>query len=188
MRIFNVLKNTSIENLRHIFPPSNKMTLSTKMSPPPIPLQNHFLFSPRRPSAQNPQAESLIKYQKETQSHKRHTKSKQKSNSNTSNHKNQKQTPQKDNPKQSIKLHQLENTPTQTAIQIQQTPSPIPLRNHTPQKRKDVPPQTQVHFTPNAEEFAPKHFAVSSKTQGRLTTNASPFSAPKSPDNSPSYL
>lgn len=45
---------------------------------PPLPLQNHFLFSPRRPSAQNPQAEPLIKTQKETQSHKRHTKSKQK--------------------------------------------------------------------------------------------------------------
>ena len=114
-------------------------SLPTKMSPPPPPLQNHFLFSPRRPSTQNPQAEPLIKYQKETQSHKRHTKSKQKSNSNTTAHKSPKQTPQKDNPKQPIKHHQLENTPTQTAIQIQQTPSPIPLRNHTPQNARTFP-------------------------------------------------
>jgi len=88
------------------------------MSHPPLPLPNHIISSPRRPSAQNPQAEPLIKYQKETQSHKRHTKSKQKSNSKTSTHKNQKQIPQKDIPKQPIKSHQLENTPTQTAIQI----------------------------------------------------------------------
>lgn len=115
-------------------------------------------------------------------------KASKKSNSNTTAHKSPKQPPQKGNPKQSIKLHQLENTPTQTAIQIQQTPSPIPPQNPYTPKRKDVSPQTQVHFTPNAEEFASKRFGVSSKTQGRLTTNASPFSAPKSPDNSPSYL
>ena len=164
MRIFYVPSNISIENLRHIFPPSNKMTLSTKMSPPPLPLQNHFLFSPRRPSTQNPQAEPLIKYQKETQSHKRQTKSKQKSNSNTTAHKSTKQPPQKGNPKQSIKLHQLENTPTQTAIQIQQTTSLIPLKTHTPQnartfplKRKCISPQTPKSSLPNASAFHLKH-------------------------------
>lgn len=37
----------------------------TKMSPPPSLFQNRFLFSPRRPSAQNLQAKSLIQIQKE---------------------------------------------------------------------------------------------------------------------------
>lgn len=164
MRIFNALRDTSIENLRYIFPTIHQDVNPTKMSPPPPPLQNHFLFSPRHPSTQNPQAEPLIKYQKETQSHKRHTKSKQKSNSNTTAHKSPKQNHQKDNPKQSIKLHQLENTPTQTAIQIQQTTSPIPLRNHTPQnartfplKRKCISLQTPKSSLPNASAFHLKH-------------------------------
>lgn len=188
MRIFNVLKNTSIENLRHIFPPSNKMTLSTKMSPPPLPLQNHFLFSPRRPSTQNPQAEPLIKYQKETQSHKRHTKSKQKKQFQHHRSKKYKATPSK---RQSKTIHQTPPTRKYTHPNSHPNPTnnlPNPSQNPYTPKRKDVPPQTQVHFTPNAEEFAPKRFGVSSKTQGRLTTNASPFSAPKSPDNSPSCL
>lgn len=164
MRIFNALRDTSIENLRHIFPTIHQNVNPTKMSPPPLPLQNHFLFSPRHLSTQNPQAEPLIKYQKETQSHKRHTKSKQKSNSNTTAQKSPKKNLQKGNPKQSIKLHQLENTPTQTAIQIQQTPSQIPLRNHTPQnartfplKRKCISPQTPKSSLPNASAFHLKH-------------------------------
>lgn len=136
MRIFNVLRDTSIENLRHIFPTIYQDATPTKMSPPPLPLQNHFLFSPRRPSAQNLQAKPLIKIQKATQSHKRNTKSKQKSNSKTSTHRNQKQTPQKDNPKQPIKPHQLENTPTQTAIQIHPESAQTPLKNHTPQNAR----------------------------------------------------
>lgn len=188
MRIFYVLKNTSIENLRHIFPPSNKMTLSTKMSPPPLPLQNHFLFSPRRPSTQNPQAEPLIKYQKETQSHKHpHQKQAKKQ---FQHHRSQKYkaTPSK---RQSKTIHQTPPTRKYTHPNSHPNPTnnlPNPSQNPYTPKRKDVPPQTQVHFTPNAEEFAPKRFGVSSKTQGRLTTNASPFSAPKSPDNSPSCL
>lgn len=164
MRIFNVLKNTSIENLRHIFPPSNKMTLSTKMSPPPLPLQNHFLFSPTAHPLKIRKQNRLSKFKKKHNHTNAHTKSKQKSNSNTTAHKSPKQTPQKDNPKQSIKLHQLENTPTQTAIQIQQTTSQIPLRNHTPQnartfplKRKCISLQTPKSSLPNASAFHLKH-------------------------------
>ena len=160
----------------------------TKMSPPPLPLQNHFLFSPRRPSAQNPQAELLIKIQKETQSHKHpHQKQAKKQ---FQHHRSQKP---KANPskRQSKTVHQTPPTrkyphPNSHPNPTNNLPNPT-QKPYTP-KRKDVSPQTQVHFTPNAEEFASKRFGVSSKTQGRLTTNASPFSAPKSPDNSPSYL
>lgn len=155
---------------------------------PPLPLQNHFLFSPRRPSAQNPQAEPLSKIQKETQSHTRHTKSKQKSNPKTTIHENPKKNPSK---RQSKTVHQTPPTRKRTHPDSHPNPPRIrtnPSRNPYTPKRKDVFPQTQVHFTPNAEEFAPKRFGVSSKTQGRLPTNASPFSTLKSPDNSPSYL
>lgn len=142
------------------------MTLPTKMSPPPHSLQNHFLFSPRRPSAQNPQAEPLIKYQKETQSHKHHTKSKQKSNTKTSIHKIQKETPQKDNPKQSIKPHQLENTPTQTAVQIHPESAQTPLKTHTPQ---------------NASTFSPKRKCISLQTPKSLLPNAKAFHLKRKP-------
>lgn len=164
------------------------MPLLPKCHHPPLPLQNHFLFSPRRPSTQNPQAEPLIKYQKETQSHKRHTKSKQKSNSKTFIHKIPKANPSK---RQSKTVHQA--PPTRKYPHPDSHPNPPRIRANPSQKpytpkRKDVFPQTQVHFTPNAEEFASKRKGVSPKTQGRLTTNASPFSAPKSPDNFPSCL
>lgn len=93
-----------------------------------------------------------------------HQKQAKKSNSNTTAHKSPKKNLQKGNPKQSIKLHQLENTPTQTAIQIQQTPSQIPLRNHTPQnarmfslKRKCISLQTPKSSLPNASAFHLKH-------------------------------
>lgn len=89
-----------------------------------------------------------------------HTKSKQKSNSNTTAHKSPKQTPQKDNPKQSIKPHQLENTSTQTAIQIHPTSAQTPLKTHTPQnartfspKRKCICLQTPKSLLPNAKAF-----------------------------------
>lgn len=158
------------------------------MSPPPIPLQNHFLFSPRRPSAQNPQAELLIKIQKETQSHKRpHQKQAKKQ---FQHHRSQK-SKAKPSKRQSKTVHQTPPTRKYTHPNSHPNPTnilPNPTQKPYTPKRKDVFLQTQVHFTPNAEEFAPKRFGVSSKTQGRLTTNASPFSAPKSPDNSPSYL
>lgn len=68
--------------------------------------------------------------------------------------KKQKKTHQKDNPKQSIKLHQLENTPTQTAIQIQQKSPQIPHRSYTLQ---------------NASTFSLKHKCISLQTQRRFT-------------------
>lgn len=137
------------------------MSLPTKMSPHPLPLQNHFLFSPRRPSAQNPQAEPLIKYQKATQSHKRHTKSKQKSNSNTTAHKSPKQTPQKDNPKQSIKPHQLENIPPR---------QPFKSNKHPPKSHSEtILPKTQGRFLSNASAFHSKRRRVCFQTQRRFT-------------------
>lgn len=91
-------------------------------------------------------------------------KASKKSNSNTTAQKSPKKNLQKGNPKQSIKLHQLENTPTQTAIQIQQTTSLIPLKTHTPQnartfplKRKCISPQTPKSSLPNASAFHLKH-------------------------------
>lgn len=72
----------------------------------------------------------------------------------------QKQTPQKDIPKQSIKSHQLENTPTQTAIQIHTESAQTPLKTHTPQnartlplKRKCISLQTPKSLLPNAKAF-----------------------------------
>lgn len=130
------------------------------MSPPPLPLQNHFLFSPRRPSAQNPQAEPLIKYQKETQSHKRpHQKQAKKQ---FQHHRSQKP---KANPskRQSKTIHQTPPTrksPTQTAIQIHPTSAQTPLKTHTPQntrtfplKRKCISLQTPKSLLPNAKAF-----------------------------------
>lgn len=158
------------------------------MSPPPHSLQNHFLFSPRRPSAQNPQVEPLIKYQKATQSHKLpHQKQAKKQ---FQHHRSQKS---KVNPskRQSKTIHQAPPTRKHPHPDSHPNPSRIrttPSQNPYTPKRKDVSPQTQVHLPPNAEEFAPKRKGVSPKTQGRLPTNASPFSAPKSPDNSPSCL
>ena len=156
------------------------------MSPPPSPLQNHFLFSPRRPSAQNPQAELLIKIQKETQSHKRHTKSKQKKQ--FQHHRSQKP---KANPskRQSKTIHQTPPTrkyPTQTAVQIQQTPSQIPLRNHTPQnartfslKRKCISLQTPKSSLPNAKAFHLKRKPVFRPKISRKF----PILPPKTPQN-----
>lgn len=141
---------------------------STKMSPPPLPLQNHFLFSPRRPSAQNPQVEPLIKYQKETQSHKRpHQKQAKKQFQHL-----QPQKP-KTNPskRQSKTIHQAPPTRKHPHPDSHPNPTntlPNPSQNPYTPKHKDVSPQTQVHFTPNAEEFASKRKGVSPKTQARF--------------------
>jgi hypothetical protein len=144
--------------------PSTKMPLLPKCHLP-HPLSKTTFFS--RPAAHplKIRKQNRLSNTKKKHNHTNtHTKSKQKSKPNTSNHKNQKQTPQKDNPKQPIKHHQLENTPTQTAIQIQQTPSPIPLRNHTPQnartfplKRKCISLQTPKSSLPNASAFHLKY-------------------------------
>lgn len=171
------------------------MPLLPKCHHPPLPLQNHFLSSPRRPSAQNPQAEPLIKYQKETQSHKLHTKSKQKSNSNTTAHKSPKKTPQKDIPKQSIKPHQLENTPTQTAIQIHPTSAQTPLKTHTPQnastfspKRKCICLQTPKRLLPNARTFHLKRKDVCPQTQARFPPQNLPIIPHPASPNAPKSL
>lgn len=131
----------------------------------------------------------LSKFKKKHNHTNTHTKSKQKSKPNTSNHKNQKQTPQKDNPKQPIKHHQLENTPTQTAIQIQQTTSPIPLKTHTPQnartfplKRKCISLQTPKSLLPNAKAFHLKRKPVFRPKISRkfsIRTRKTPKNLPK---------
>lgn len=164
MRIFNVLRDTSIENLRHIFLAIYQDATPTKMSPPHSLSKTTFFSRPAAHPLKIRKQNRLSNTKKKRNHTNVHTKSKQKSNSNTTAHKSPKQTPQKDNPKQSIKLHQLENTPTQTAIQIQQTTSPIPLRNHTPQnartfplKRKCISLQTPKSSLPNTSAFHLKH-------------------------------
>lgn len=44
MRIFNALRDTSIENLRYIFPTIHQDVNPTKMSPPPIPSPKPLSF------------------------------------------------------------------------------------------------------------------------------------------------
>lgn len=149
------------------------------MSSPPLPLPNHFLFSPRRPSAQNPQAEPLIKYQKETQSHKRPHQKQAKKQFQHLQPQNPKGNPSK---RHSKTIHQA--PPTRKHPHPDSHPNPPNIRTnpsknpYTP-KRKDVFPQMQVHLPPNAEGFASKRKGVSPKTQVRLTTNAGPFFRPK---------
>lgn len=68
-------------------------SLPTKMSPPPLPLQNHFLFSPRSPSALNLQAKSLIQSQKGIKQSENYNKKKEnKTNSKTIAHTNKSKT------------------------------------------------------------------------------------------------
>lgn len=188
MRIFNVLRDTSIKNLCYPFPPSTKMSLPTKMSPSPTPSPKPLSFlapPPIRSKSASRTAYQIPKRNTITQTpHQKQAKKQSKD--------LQPQKP-KTNPskRQSKTIHQA--PPTRKHPHPDSHPNPPnihtnPSQNPYTPKHKDVSSQTQVHFTPNAEEFAPKRFDVSSKTQGRLTTNASPFSAPKSPDNSPSYL
>lgn len=188
MRIFTVLRNTSIENLRYIFPTIYQDATPTKMSPPPTLSQTTFFSRPAAHPLKIRKQNRLSNTKKKHNHTNAHTKSKQKKQ--FQHHRSQKY---KANPskRQSKTIHQTPPTRKYTHPNSHPNPTnnlPNPSQNPYTPKRKDVPPQTQVHFTPNAEEFAPKRFGVSSKTQGRLTTNASPFSAPKSPENSPSYL
>lgn len=165
MRIFNVLRDTSIENLRHIFLAiqQDDIIYQNVTSPTPSPKPLSFLAPPPIHSkSASRTAYQIPKRNAITQTP--HQKQAKKSNSNTTAQKSPKKNLQKGNPKQSIKLHQLENTPTQTAIQIQQTPSQIPLRNHTPQnartfslKRKCISLQTPKSSLPNASAFHLKH-------------------------------
>lgn len=188
MRIFYVPSNISIENLRHIFPPSTRMSLLPKCHLPHSLSQTTFFSRP---------AAHPLKIRKQnrlsnTKKKRNHTNATPKASKKKQfqHHRSQKS---KANPskRQSKTIHQTPPTRKYTHPNSHPNPTnnlPNPTQKPYTPKRKDVFPQTQVHFTPNAEEFAPKRFGVSSKTQGRLTTNASPFSAPKSPDNSPSCL
>lgn len=139
MRIFNALRDTSIENLRYIFPTIHQDVNPTKMSPPPHSLQNHFLFSPAAHPLKIRKQNRLSKFKKKHNHTNTHTKSKQKSNYSTTAHKSPKQTPQKDNPKQSIKPHQLENIPPRQPSKSTQNP-------HKPLS-KPIHPKTQGRFT-----------------------------------------
>lgn len=137
----------------------------------------------------------LSKFKKKHNHTNTHTKSKQKSNSNTTAQKSPKKSLQKGNPKQSIKLHQLENTPTQTAIQIQQTTSLIPLKTHTPQnartfplKRKCISPQTPKSSLPNASAFHLKHKDVWPQTQARFLPQNLPIIPHPASPNAPKSL
>lgn len=139
MRIFYVPSNISIENLRHIFPPSTKSHYLPKCHFPHS-LSKTTFFS--RPAAHPLKIRKQNRSSNTKKQHNRtnaHTKSKQKSNSKTLTHKTQKKTPQKDNPKQPIKPHQLENTPTQTDIQIYPESAQTPLKTHTPQNARTFP-------------------------------------------------
>lgn len=155
------------------------MPLLPKCHHPSLPLQNHFLFSPRRPSAQNPQAEPLIKYQKATQSHKLPHQKQAKKQYQDLHPQNPKGNPSK---RHSQTIHQA--PPTRKHPHPDSHPNPPNIRTNPSQnpytpKRKYVFPQTQVHLPPNAEAFASKRKDVSPKTQVRLTTNAGPFFRPK---------
>lgn len=155
MRIFNALGDTSIKNLCYPFPPSTKMSLPTKMSPSPTPSPKPLSFLAPPPIHSKSASRSAYQNSKRNTITQTPTpKASKKSNPKTSNHKTPKQTHQKDNPKQSIKLHQLENTPTQTAIQIHPESAQTPLKTHTPQ---------------NARTFSPKRRRVCFQTQRRFT-------------------
>ena len=161
MRIFYVPSNISIENLRHIFPPSTRMSLLPKCHLP-HPLSKTTFFS--RPAAHPLKIRKQNRSSKFKKKHNHtnaHTKSKQKSNSKTSTHKNQKQTHQKDNPKQSIKPHQLENIPPR---------QPFKSNKHPPKSHSEtIHPKTQGRFPSNASAFHSKRRRVRFQTQRRFT-------------------
>lgn len=195
MRIFYVPSNISIENLRHIFPhPPRCHSYQNVTSPTPSPKPLYFLAPPPIHSKSTSRtAYQIPKRNAITQTP--HQKQAKKSNSNTTAHKSPKKNLQKGNPKQSIKLHQLENTPTQTAIQIQQTPSQIPLRNHTPQnartfslKRKCISLQTPKSSLPNASAFHLKHKDVCTQTQARFPPQNLPIILHPASPNAPKSL
>lgn len=172
------------------------MTLPTKISPSPTlsPKPLSFLAPPpirsksaSRTAHQNSKSNTIT--QTPT------LKASKKSNSKTSNHKNQKQTPQKDIQKQSIKPHQLENTPTQTAIQIHPTSAQTPLKTHTPQnartfspKRKCISLQTPKRLLPNAKAFHLKRKDVCPQTQARFPPQNLPIIPHPTSPNAPKSL
>lgn len=169
-------------------------TYQNVTSPTPSPKPHYFLAPPpirsksaSRTAHQNSKSNTIT--QTPT------LKASKKSNSNTSNHKNQKQTPQKDIQKQSIKPHQLENTPTQTAIQIHPTSAQTPLKTHTPQnartfspKRKCISLQTPKSLLPNAKAFHLKRKDVSPQTQARFPPQNLPIIPHPASPNAPKSL
>lgn len=138
---------------------------STKMSPPPHSLQNHFLFSPRPPIRSKSASRTAYQIPKRNTTTQAPTLKASKKKQ-FQHHRSQK--PEANSSKrQSKTIHQTPPTrkyPTQTAVQIQQTPSPIPLKTHTPQnartlplKRKCICLQTPKSLLPNAKAFHLKH-------------------------------
>lgn len=141
--------------------PIHQDATPTKMSPPPLSLQNHFLFSPPAHPLKIRKQNRSSKFKKKHNHTNTHTKSKQKSNSSTTAHKNPKQSHQKDNPKQSIKPHQLENIPPR---------QPFKSNKHLPQSlSKPIHPKTQGRFPSNASAFHSKRRRVCFQTQRRFT-------------------
>lgn len=145
--------------------PIHQDVTPTKMSPPPHSLQNHFLFSPRPPIHSKSASRTTYQNSKrnaitQTPTPKASKKAIPRPPSTKTKSKPIKKTIQK----QSIKLHQLENTPTQTAIQIHPESAQTSLKTHTPQnartfspKRKCVLLQTPKSLLPNAKAFHLKH-------------------------------
>lgn len=140
--------------------PIHQDATPTKMSPPPLSLQNHFLFSPPAHPLKIRKQNRSSKFKKKHNHTNTHTKSKQKKQFQHHRSQKSKAEPSK---RQSKTIHQTPSTrkyPTQTAVQIQQTPSPIPLKTHTPQntrtfplKRKCISLQTPKSLLPNAKAF-----------------------------------
>ena len=114
----------------------------------------------------------------------------------------QKQTPQKDNPKQSIKPHQLQNPahpggrPLAKASRTAPGPprSP-PLKTHTPhnartfpRKRKCICLQTPMSLLPNAKAFHLKRKDVCPQTQARFPPQNLPIIPHPASPNAPKSL
>lgn len=161
MRIFYVPSNISIENLRHIFPPSTKSHYLPKCHLPHTLSKTTFFSRPAAHPLKIRKQNRLSKFKKQYNHTNTHTKSKQKSNYSTTAHKSPKQTPQKDNPKQSIKPHQLENIPPRQPSKSTQNP-------HKPLS-KPIHPKTQGRFPSNASAFHSKRRRVCFQTQRRFT-------------------
>lgn len=153
------------------------MSLPTKMSPSPTPSPKPLSFlapqpirskSASRTAYQIPKSNTITQTPHQKQAKKQFQ------------HLHPQKPKAKPSKRQSKTVHQA--PPTRKYPHPNSHPNPHRIRTNP------IHPKTQVHLPPNSEEFASKRKGVSPKTQGRLTTNASPFSAPKSPDNSPSYL
>ena len=145
--------------LFYLFPTPTKMSPSPTPSPKPL----SFLAPPpiRSKSA------SRTAYQNSKRNTITQTLTLKASKKKQFQHHRSKKSKEKPSKRQSKTIHQTPPTrkyPTQTAVQIQQTPSPIPLKTHTPKnartfplKRKCVSLQTPKSLLPNAKAFHLKH-------------------------------